>query len=169
MTWSSQRSPSLFPEQSPWDHSGCNVSCCYSYNSLPLISICPRWSALPSHFCSCPFKVWEHQRISWAASGFTSSPPFSSAAGSLGIAYAEWHFWASQSSWENIRWKVSDGDIWPICPLIFGKCASLKSTLYVLTVKLSLSYVNMSSKWILDPGRHGFEFWLYHLLAIPPH
>lgn len=79
LTWSSRYSPSLFPEHSPRDQLGCNASCCYSYNSLPPISICPWLSALPSHFCSCPFKVWEHQRISCTASGFTGSLSFSSA------------------------------------------------------------------------------------------
>lgn len=45
-----------FPKHSPWNHLGCNTSCCYSYNSPPLILICPWLSALPSHFCSNPLK-----------------------------------------------------------------------------------------------------------------
>lgn len=45
-----------FPKHSPWNHLGCNTSCCYSYNSPQLILICPWLSALPSHFCSSPLK-----------------------------------------------------------------------------------------------------------------
>lgn len=56
LTCSNSATLPCFPKHSPWNHLGCNTSCCYSYNSPPLILICPWLSALPSHFCSNPLK-----------------------------------------------------------------------------------------------------------------
>lgn len=144
-----------FPEHSPLEFlGGVNTSCCDSYNSQPLISICPWLSTLPSQFCFCPYKIWEHQGISCAASGFISSlPPFllqqehkqlqmlSDISESIPTLLRH-HSWQSPWPW-HLAYLSSD--LWEICFLkISNACLTIKLS---SSLAIASSKMNLGFKW----------------------
>lgn len=160
--------PPCFPKHSPWNHLGCNTSCCYSYNSPQLILICPWLSALPSHFCSSPLKSESIRGCPVQPLVLLAPFPF---------LLKEEHFQSQiqsdisqsvptllrqDSSKNPWQWYLGylSSDLWEICfPKVW---------LCVFTAKLPLSLMLMSSKMDFEPGSQTFESWVYPFLAISP-